>query len=71
MTSRTSPNKVSTPLVEDLPPRLELELEVESDEQDAEYLEDDEYDEEVCMRVDGVDASLKIFFCDGLFLAAK
>jgi hypothetical protein len=58
MTSRTSPNKVPTPLVEDLPPRLELELEVESDEQDAEYLEDDEYDEEVCMRVDGVDASL-------------
>jgi hypothetical protein len=59
MTSRTSPSKVSTPLVEDLP-RLELELEVESDEQDAEYLKDDEYDEEVCMKVDGADASLGI-----------
>jgi hypothetical protein len=59
MTSRTSPNKVSASLVEDLP-RLELELELESDERDAEYLEDDEYDEEVCKRVDGVDARLGV-----------
>jgi hypothetical protein len=58
MTSRTSYQVVSTPLVGDLP-RLELEL--EDDEHDAEYLDDDEYDEEVCMRVDGgVDASLGI-----------
>ena len=58
MTSRTSPSKVSTPLVEDLP-RLELELELECDEQDAGYLEDDEYDEEVCMKVDA-DAGLSV-----------
>lgn len=49
MTSRTSSNIVSSPLVGDLP---HLELELEDDEHDAEYLKDDEYDEEVCMRVD-------------------
>lgn len=51
MTSRISSNNAS-PLIVDLPPQLELEL--AGDEQDTEYLEDDEYDEEVCtgMRVD-------------------
>jgi hypothetical protein len=57
MTSRTSSNTVSTPQVGDLP---QLELEYEDDEHDAEYLEDDEYDEEVCMRADGVEASVGI-----------
>jgi hypothetical protein len=53
MTSRTSTNNPSSPLP------VELELEIEVDEQDAEYLQDSEYDEEVCMRVDD-DASLGI-----------
>jgi hypothetical protein len=57
MTSRTSSIIASTPLVGDLP---QLELEFEDDEHDAEYLEDEEYDEEVCMRTDGVDASVGI-----------